>query len=145
MTPYDYMLALDPGDIHVGWAVRCQGMVAAGEWGVTESLREVEARLQMCKDEGFLALVILETFSLYSTHAIAQIGSRMKTSQLIGAIKLLCHKYDTPWLEQGASIKKPTRAQLRARGIKHRASTIHGRDAELHLWYRYLRIKEGAA
>jgi hypothetical protein len=80
---------------------------------------------------------------LYEDKFKSQTWSPMLTSQLIGAIKLICRWFRIPWVEQGAYIKKPTRGQLRARGIDAGGQSIHARDAKLHYYYRTIRaIKE---
>jgi len=80
--------------------------------------------------------VIVEEFRLYDREYANQTWSPMKTSQLIGAIKLICHWFRIPLIEQGAYVKKPTRAKMKVRGVQHHPGSIHSRDAELHLYYR---------
>ena len=131
-------LAIDPGDVHVGWAYHDGSKsldVVTGEWRPTESCDEVVHLMTKNKvDE-----LILEEFVLYADRASDQIWSPMKTSQLIGALKLVAHWFRIPVVEQGAYIKNATRNQLRGRNIKQVGSGTHARDAELHLYYRVLR------
>jgi hypothetical protein len=128
-------LAIDPGDIHVGWAYDDDHTVTAGEWAPAECPEMVIRMLTRNQiDE-----LIIEEFVLYDWEAQNQAWSDFKTSQLIGALKLLAHWFQIPVIMQGANIKKPTRRQLVARGIKHVGQVIHARDAELHLYYRKLR------
>lgn len=136
-------LAIDPGGVHVGWALSIPGADPgywAGEWTVTEAIARVR---EFCQgnggtDEEARELVI-EEYRLYP--GVKQEWSSMETSQLIGKLKLIAEDAGIPWLEQGANIKKPTQRQLRARGIKLVGRGTHARDAELHLWYRKLRAE----
>lgn len=83
--------------------------------------------------------LIIEEFVLYDRDIGKQAWSKLQTSQLIGALKLIAWMFRIPVIEQGANVKKPTRRQLQARGIKQVGKVIHERDAELHLYYRVLR------
>jgi hypothetical protein len=83
--------------------------------------------------------IILEEFVLYPEEYQNQVWSDMKTSQLIGALKLVAYWFRIPVVMQGAAIKTPTRHQCRARGIRLAGPSIHARDAELHLYNRILR------
>src|SRR4051812_14680119 len=113
----DYRLAIDPGDVHVGWASRAQGITLAGEWTVVECLRKVRECIEWADREELLMELVIEEYVLYPN--VNQSWSKMQTSQLIGALKLMAYESGVPVVEQGAYIKKPTRAQLKARGIKH--------------------------
>lgn len=131
-------LSIDPGDEHVGWAYDGPEGVDAGEWRPTEATDRLTRLLTLdAVDE-----VILEEFKLYSREYANQTWSEMKTPQLIGAIKLICHWFRVPVVMQGAYIKKPTRAKMRRLGIKHHPGSIHSRDAELHLYNRKMRSHE---
>lgn len=126
------VLAIDPGDIHVGWAYDDGDYIDAGEWTPTETTdRLVWMLTRKQVDE-----VVVEEFRLYNREYSNQTWSPMKTSQLIGAIKLICHWFRIPLIEQGAYIKKPTRRKMEVRGLKHVRGSIHSHDAELHLYHR---------
>lgn len=129
-------IAIDPGDTHVGYAYNGFGSaVTTGEWTPAECCDElIDMFTKNEVDE-----VVLEEFVLYQQEYANQAWSPMKTSQLIGAIKLICRWFRIPWVEQGAYIKKPTRAQLRGRGIRQVGKDVHEKDAELHLYHRILR------
>lgn len=131
------ILAIDPGDVHVGWAYDDGDVITAGEWTVPESIDGLT--LMLTKDQ--VDEVVIEEWVLYEWEAQKQVWSHFESCQLIGAIKLLCRMFDIPWVEQGANIKKPTRRQLAARGIKQVAGSIHSSDAQLHLHYRKLRSR----
>lgn len=148
-------LAIDPGDVHVGWAL---GFGAhqdlgpgpiVGEWTPDESLAQVSRHLEAWCYSNRPGELIIEEFVLYPGRAAQQAGSSFKTSQLIGALKYVAQGWREKGAQldvvmQGANIKKPTRRQLKARGIKQNAvgEGIHASDAELHYYYRVLRSKE---
>lgn len=136
-------LAIDPGDKHVGWAFQDPNeVVTAGEWTISEAPSRVREILWRWSNHA--RELVIEEFLLYPDKN--QSWSPMLTSQLIGALKLIAHDEGVPVLEQGASIKKPTRRQLKARGIKQVEGSVHASDAQLHLWYRILRNRgEGTA
>lgn len=127
------VVAIDPGDRHVGFA----------SWFKLERLvYEVNAEEAVSRLEQILRrgdMLILEEFRLYPHHAAAQSWSPMETSQMIGAMKLVAKQKGANVREQGASIKKATRRQLKARGIKQVGEGTHARDAELHLLHFLLR------
>ena len=128
-------LAIDPGDVHVGYAYKGDGPLIVGEWTPRECCENVT--IMMTRNE--IDEVILEAFVLYSNKLDEQAWNSMKTSQLLGAIKWICDMFRIPWYEQGADKKTPTRAQLRGRGIVQIGTNIHMKDAELHYYYRALR------
>lgn len=127
-------LAIDPGDVHVGWAYDGSSTVQAGEWTPTEAVDEL---VRMMTHDAVDELII-EEFVLYEWEAKKQAWSEMKTSQLIGALKLIAYWFRIPVFMQPATIKKPTRGKLRAKGVKMAQGSIHANDAQLHLWHRRL-------
>lgn len=130
-------LAVDPGDIHVGWARNPDGdlRVVTGEWRPTQACEEIVHLMTHNEvDE-----LIIEEFILYADKTGEQAWSPLKTSQLIGTLKWIAYCFRIPVEEQGAYIKNGIRNQLRARKIKQVGLGTHARDAELHLYYRILR------
>ena len=147
-------LGMDPGDIHVGWAYHI-GLVnleyaITGEWRPMEACRKVKEMIL----GGKIDEIVMEEHRLYDKNYENQAWSPFKTVQLIGAIKWIAQDYapERSWKcpvhgegpgihvhEQGATIKKGTRAQLKARGIRQVGHGTHALDAELHVWHRYLR------
>lgn len=149
------LIAIDPGDIHVGWA----------EFGVVEGqTRCLDAHEEWRPDQaadalarsigrGDVGVVVLERFQLYADKAMAQVGSDMATAEMIGVVKFLVrvHNEDfdakSPWskhrielIVQGAAIKKATRAQMKARQIPRLTKpNTHAGDAEEHGWCAILR------
>lgn len=141
--PHCNVIAIDPGDVHVGMAEFEEGhCVQAWEETPAGALFYVAERL-VAND--FDALVI-EEFRLYPWKAQQQAFSQMKTAELIGAFKLLWATNgqmivtgtvpNTIWYQQGAAIKKPIDKHLKARGVTMLADENkaggHARDAELH-------------
>lgn len=155
------MIAVDPGDAHVGVAVFSKReCVWAGEMTPAGFLAWLRLRL----DDGTAAQVVVEEFRLYSWMAEKQSWSDFPTAQLIGAIKAAVAWFggqvnevtgerirdkEVGVVMQPASIKKITRAQLEARGIKSQAKARkaggHAADAELHGWHWLLRRREAVA
>jgi hypothetical protein len=140
-------IALDPGDLHTGWAEHYSpgpGMTAACAAGTMDSSEVVEwldqrlRRIRSLKTPTEVE-VIIEEYVLYPGQDQRRVYKKNATSELIGMIKLTCMHHGITWIEQGATIKKPTRKQLRARGIGYASGDEHSRDAQLHLWYRVLR------
>lgn len=148
-------LALDPGEKHTGWALFEDdaddwNLVASGEWGPNEAIREIEEWVfprdrttgEITKPD--LDYVVIEEFRLYPWKSQEQGFSEMLTCQMIGVIKYICNKAKMPFKEQGASIKKPTRAICKAKGVRRLTGTgNHAADAQLHGWYHILKDLEG--
>lgn len=134
-----YVIAIDPGEVHTGWAEWTGNEIAVGEWTNAETPDRLRAELELTR--GQRRHVVIEAFRLYSTNALEKVGDDMQTSQLIGVIKYIAGLELVPWTEQGADIKKPTKRQLKARGYELSPGSIHAHDAELHLHYFLLKNK----
>ena len=159
-TPLRKLLAVDPGDVHVGMA---EFIEHDDSW---ECDRAYELEHEEAADVisqfvvgGKLDVLVVERFALYADKAKAQIGSEMLTAQLIGVIKYIHRLYErnrqkaqTYVAETGvqvvecklvfqpASIQKPTRAILRAKGVPSESKgNTHALSAELHGWSWILR------
>lgn len=136
----NWILAIDPGDKHVGWATWFHWSTStfgAGELAASAALPWIEHQLLVTSSAS--RLVVIERFVLYEHKAAEQSWQPMQTSEMIGAIKWMCSKYQVPWTEQGADIQKPMEAQLRARGIDLLQKGRHAKSAQLHLWHRLLK------
>ena len=137
------VLAIDPGDAHVGMAEFEEGRcVQAWEENPAQSLYYAQSMMR----EYRIDALVIESFELYPWKAQQQAFSQLRTCQLIGAFKLLFVSNGTMeitgqhppflWYQQKATIKKPIAAKLKARGIPLLAdesgSGGHARDAEWH-------------
>jgi hypothetical protein len=148
------VLAIDPGDVHVGWAsyVRTdteEKLYDAGEISNSEARKWVQGKLKRL-DRRWVRCneteLIIEKFQLYGGDTLgSQIGKTMDTSELIGALKWIAAESGVNVVEQGASIQKPIEAQLRGRGIELLNKGRHAKSAQLHLWYRLLSTNQLSA
>lgn len=137
------LVAIDPGDVHVGWAVFI-GLVESDVEELTPA--ECLIRMEQLLTSQAIDVLVIESFQLYPWEAENQYWSTFPTCELIGALKWLHakHGYGCELVMQKADIKKPTFAQLRARGIKSLAKRRkvpgqHVLDAEAHAWHYLLR------
>lgn len=114
-------LAIDPGDVHVGFTLwqddRC---LEAQEFDPEQCIEVVADYLyvpgpwpstQRFGNAGPVDLVVCERFMLYGWKMAPQMGSEFKTAQLIGQIKLLCRMAKTPFVGQMASEGKSVYSQ----------------------------------
>jgi hypothetical protein len=140
--------AIDPGDRHVGWCrmiryAKGDRRATHPEQGWDVYCEELTPGQAVARARNFRSavvdLVIIEEFVLYPGQDSRNVGNRMATSELIGKLELICELAGVPVVRQPASIKKPTRGNLRGRGIRQVGSGTHQRDAELHGWYWALR------
>jgi hypothetical protein len=119
----------------VGWVYGDDVITEYGEWTPGECINKLTEMLT--HDE--IDEIVVEEWILYESDAKKQSWSKMLSSQLIGSIKTVAFFFRIPVVEQGAYIKKPTRAQMRGRKIRSVGGVIHTKDAELHWWHRKLR------
>lgn len=149
---YPMMLAIDPGDVHVGVAefIRIDGI-----WTCTWAHEYTPDTFLPWFVEGIRSgkweRVLLESWKLFPEAAKLYVGSDMPTSRLIGAIKAIA-AFCAPegaWFDeapkvilQDPQIKVPTRSMLRRRKLRSVAKILgipldHAADAELH-GYKWL-------
>jgi hypothetical protein len=157
--PDAQMIAIDPGEEHVGlaefqrmppdaWRKEHEWMCTwAGEMLPGAALEWVTGHLPL------LSVVVYETWQIYPDKAATLIGSQCETAQFIGALKWIVLGFnkhslffpDTPphpgfvgLIEQPAAIQIPTRSLLKQAGRKSMAKRIkageHAMSAELHGW-----------
>ena len=150
------MLAVDPGDVHVGVAEFAK--YPSEPWRVTWA-GEMTPDLFL----DYLAediskprwdLLVVEEWRLFPGHAPRAVGSDMPTARLIGSIQALVRyasllnlyypiaDFEVDLLFQSPQIKVPTRSLLKRRKLKSVAKLLgvtgdHATDAELH-GYHYL-------
>lgn len=136
------IIAIDPGDVHVGVATRIGPgkEILATEVDADKAIEFVEELLRVIDDP----VLVVEEFVLYPGLALEQSWSPMATAEMIGVIKYLARTREVPIVMQGAQIKKPIKKQCRARKIDCSHSSIHAEDAKLHLIYYMLRHGLGA-
>lgn len=141
--PADAMVAIDPGDVHVGLAIfevtdhpRCTLAMETTPEGILDFL--------MFGCAGILAEVVYEQFILEPARAPMLVGTELETAQLIGAIKYAVHAR-VPLYGQTNKIKIPTRSVLKAKKVVAMAKKMkaggHAADAELHGWHHLLKTK----
>jgi len=146
------LVAVDPGDVHVGVALfgrdalgwECVGAMEMTPEGFEDWLAEELIRATV-------DILVVEEWKLFPDHG-EQVGSDMPTSQLIGAIKFMwrsCKSIAKRWpapdvelVMQSPQIKIPTRAVLKNRKMTSMAKFLkipldHAADAELH-GYHYI-------
>jgi hypothetical protein len=152
------MIAIDPGESHVGmaefqrmppdaWRKEHEWLCTwAGEMLPGPALEWVTGHLPL------LQVVVYESWQIYPDKAASLIGSQCETAQFIGALKWIVFGFNghaarfpdhgPPGLvglvEQPASIQIPTRGLLKQAGRKSTAKRIkageHAMSAELHGW-----------
>lgn len=137
------VIAIDPGDEHVGLAGwrAWEEEISAVEAPASEAPDEIALLLTSAARNGVRIHLVIEEFVLYPWAAVQQSWSPMLTAEMIGMLKWEARRTGATWSTQGANIKKPMAAQLRGRGIRRVGVGTHASDAELHL-YHYL-LKEG--
>lgn len=138
------ILAVDPGDEHVGvaWFDKQEG-----SWGcvyVEEMTPDgFRSYIGPALDSGLFRYLVVESFSLYGDKALEQTGSQMETPQMIGMIKyawwLAFNRIgiDLTLVFQQPSIKKAVFAILARKKYQFTADRLnvpgqHVRDAEVH-------------
>lgn len=136
------VLAVDPGDKHVGlasWVGGPEPRRETGEVSHDEVVKRFTAWHQMYLPNA--QILVVEEFRLYAHKAQQQKESEMLTAQLIGVLKHVAGELGVQVVLQPAGIKKATRRQLRARKIKQIGRGGHARDAELHLMHFLIKEK----
>lgn len=129
------IIAIDPGDVHVGM---CTLPAAGSAWSEmqTWTTQPTEA-LDYLHDVRFnIDVLVVEEFRLYPWRTKSQSFSQMLTCEMIGALKL-ARRWHFPMAGlcmQPALIKRSTEAIMRGRKIALRGSR-HAKDAQLHAYY----------
>lgn len=154
-TPENYtrMVAIDPGDAHVGLAEfeRKRGGVWYCVWAGEMTPEAFLPWLAEGLRQGRWRHVVVESWKLFPESAKFYVGSDMPTSRLIGSISALAAFLPptSDWLDepvpvvfQDPQIKVPTRSVLKRRKLRAIAKVLkvagdHASDAELH-GFKYL-------
>lgn len=157
-TTHDrFMVAVDPGEVHVGVAVFGHNIKGwESLWVCEMGPIEFEDWYSAHSIHGEIDTTVVEEWRLFPSTSGTQHGSDMPTSQLIGAIKYIHRntqhiptrdfgRETAPQLVmQSTKIKKPIRALLRSRGIVSVAKVMgvtgdHVLDAELHGYHHIVK------
>lgn len=134
-----YAIGIDPGDEYVGVCVAEQDDSQYG-WTVITAVEMTpdQATSWYVKHLPGAALVAVEKFTLYPDKLREQIGSEMKTSQLIGFFKYYAAMFPSiDFVSYPAAVQKPTIGLLKYLKIKPVSKSDHhhnARSAELQLY-----------
>lgn len=128
------VLAVDPGDVHVGVASLDDGKF---EWAVEMKPAELVERILYSKPPDVL---VIESFALDPGRAAAQTGSPMRTAELIGAVKALAEIKGFRVVEQQPSVRgvcerSPFWKRLCKNKGVDKIKSRHARDALKHAIY----------
>lgn len=140
------MLSIDPGSVHCGMALFLgEKCTDAYELPPAECLLRVREYI----DQDALDVLLVEDFSLYADRAEQQVGSRMETVRVIGALEFIHAWWGTDRVvlkEYPASIQKPTLAILKAKKVPSTARRLgageHAKSAELHGHHHLLQQRQ---
>lgn len=151
-----YIIAVDPGDVHVGVAIFGREQE---QWQCTEVFEMQPEEFEEWLTDVFqqaradIRALVVESFGLFPDKAAQQAGSQMPTAQLIGAIKYIRRRLNyerqggiyVELVMQQPDIKKPAFAICRKSGYEFTADRLevpgqHVRDAEVH-GVKYIRDK----
>lgn len=135
----DRRIAIDPGERNIGVALFVGDDLKQALTYTDEHDRFYRNLVHWLSREGERQPVeiVIEEYRLYPDKAMQQGYSQLKTVEVIGVVRYLCSLASVPMIEQGASIKKPTFAIMKARGVEmKRGLDQHARDAIAHGYYR---------
>ena len=134
-----YLLAIDPGEVHTGFALFRADVGNDRPWvwklrdAWTIDGRELaEDRIVEMLHDLPVEQVVIEEFRIYPGQ---NTWSEVQTAWLIGVVLHHCRRLGIPIKRQKAAVKKPTFAILRSRGTPLRGDTQHAKDAEAHGWF----------
>lgn len=153
------VLAVDPGEEHVGVTVGVQDPEAPRGWRVTDvaEMTPWEFVIWFKNSIQLFDFVSCEKFTLYPHLAKEQVGSEMPTSKLIGWIEFTVRMWNECWTKQKgnkafgmleiqyfsypANIHKGTSAVMKKKDIPFVSPLTpdHARSAELHFWHTLIR------
>ncbi len=146
------VLSIDPGERHCGFALfdptkpvgeRC---THAWEMAPHQAILFVRRVLRWRR----IKVLLVEQFRLYPWLAEQQAFSSFKTVEVIGVLRYLWAEQGEgcEWVENPATVMKPTKAILQAKKIRSRSKAMragdHAQAAELHGWH-YLLHQAGEA
>jgi hypothetical protein len=100
------LLAMDPGK-STGWCYFIDGYPDARRFGIHRNLGDLIDWLESIPNDDYLPdLILVEEFTLYKQKALQQSGSKMETSQAVGAIEYYARRHKIPVVYQKAEILK---------------------------------------
>jgi len=127
------MMAIDPGDVHCGWALFEDGQCYKVGTFIPEDL------LNMVTDmlaDGDIDVLVVEEYRLYPDKAKTQSYSDFPTVETIGALKYLARTRGILIVMQPAAAKRPATGFASAMKIPmlsyQKGQSRHAKDAELH-------------
>lgn len=148
----DLIYSIDPGDVHVGLAVWLQGVDGAWYCHAVDEVtpgslvKRLSAEFDLFNPMIDRTTVVVEDWRLYGDKAMTQVGSQFEAVRLIGWIQWEIARRNLPellYMEQPASIKRPTLGWAKANGYSFRAVQEkrggHAKDAETHGLYYLVR------
>jgi hypothetical protein len=142
------ILAIDPGDLHVGLADFVEDPTTDMGWAcvtATETTRDGmrERLVKLIDQPNQYDSIVVERFTLYPDVAMSLTGKEMATSEMIGAIQFAATLAGVPVIRQPASWQQPTRGMLKHLKLKSTAKRMkagpHAFSAELHGWAYLMR------
>lgn len=150
------VLAVDPGDKHVGMAM---GLAFARDTAVRDDLASTLEighidglnTIDTVVNAGWVDRLVIEGWRVYPDKAQELVGSECLTAQFIGAVRHIVRKYNR-WsqqvedrvavelVEQSASVQQVARRNLQRLGVARVSlpSEPHALSAELHWHYNVL-------
>jgi hypothetical protein len=143
------VIAIDPGDTHIGVSIGVVSHVPEQSQILFSLEMERRANLEFIQDmlsAGWVDTLVVEDFTLIPGKAMAQSGSRMLTSRMIGMFEWMiiqdkrsreAYTPIIPLVLQMPHIKKTQMAICKRHGIKPIpcGNSGHARDSQLHFWY----------
>lgn len=148
------VIAIDPGDTHIGVSIGLTNPTPDMSCLAYSAEMERIAALELFQDSidlGWVHTIVLEDFRLRRDKALAQTGSRMLTSQMIGSIDWMVKDHNrmgqSTYIHlvfQQPSILETMKAVCKREGLAPYpgVTSIHARESQLHFWYAALK-REG--
>jgi hypothetical protein len=152
------VLAIDPGDKHVGVALglafaqphpETGAVVAEDELFVCWQMDPVPAlnAIDTAVNAGWVDILVIEDWRVYPDKATELVGSRCETARFLGAVEHLVRKYNRmgtaveghqcELVEQPAIVQAQAKAKLREYKMDRtsKPNEPHALSAELHFWF----------
>lgn len=139
------MVSIDPGEVHVGMCVWI-GATIQSVYETSPAGCRLSVKHWLLADA--IDELVVEEFRLFPDKARAQSFKENRTAELIGVLRAAAEDHGRVlWVQQPASIQKPTAGHCRAKGITLEAVRLgrgpHAKSAELHGRYRLMHGRPG--